>query len=111
MLDIDRIRDKIDGMMPYIRSAFIDDYAEVAYYARQRGMEESWNIAKKIFKMKIDDFYEIFKTKIVGDVFRDYTADEAKVMIEEWEQRKIEKKEESAEASAEEKEEKAEGNG
>lgn len=112
MNEIDReIRNKIDGMMPLLRDAFFDDYAEVAVNAKRMGREESWKLAKKIFEMRIDDFYEVFKTKIIGDVFRNYTVHQAKAMIEEWEQRNHEKKEEPAEAPAEEKEEKAAGDG
>lgn len=67
---------------------------DVAYHARRRGEKEAWDLALKIFKMSNTDFFDIFKTKIIGDVFKDLTAWEAKEKIEEWE-----KKQEKADAN------------
>lgn len=53
------------------------------------GLEEAWNVFKVAWNMDCEDFFQCFGYDDIGSVVKHFTANEAKLKIKEWENKKI----------------------
>lgn len=68
------------------RAYLIKELKELVSIQHNTGMEDAWEIARNIVKGIHNR--NIFNVASITDIFRDHTAQEAKVKIETWEEKK-----------------------
>lgn len=58
----------------------------VEQYSYNKGLEEGWELLKKMYNMDADDFADVFDTLCYEEVLNEYTPQEAKDNIAHWEE-------------------------